>query len=56
MDKAKPVNAELRALAKGLPNGCAAGSGGMHAEYLKEWISEILAGEKEDNRQGAGEY
>ena len=46
-----PENMEIRAVAAGLQNDIALGSGWVQAEHFKTWLRGIIGEEKDDSRE-----
>jgi hypothetical protein len=49
---AAPTDSELRVVVGSLRNGCAAGTTGMRAKHLKEWLGNMKRKETEDRVEG----
>ncbi len=50
-----PSDGELRAVARGLQNGHAAGASGLQAEHIKVWLTDEVHKEEEQSDVGLGE-
>jgi hypothetical protein len=50
-----PTDSELRVVVGNLQNGCAAGTTGMKAKHLKEWLADMKREEAEDGVEGIGD-
>lgn len=49
------MDGEIQEAVKCLWNGWTGGLGGMHAEHLKQWLSDTKEGERED-KWGQGDF